>query len=377
MRRVQHRARAQEEQALEHRVIQAVVEHRGQRESRERMHLVGVEHDREAERDDDKADILDRRIGEQPLHIDLHRGEDDAEERRGEPDRQRHHAPPPQRRAHEVEGNAHHAVDRGLQHHAAHQRRDRRRSGGVRFGKPHVQRQDAGLGAEAEEREEKRGRSPERRQVLRAHVGKGVVARVRLQHAEAQQDGDRADVRDQQVEVARALDFGNAMVGRHEEERRQRHHLPVHHERVGVVRKQHQRHRREEDVVLQADQPGRGALALAKVPAREDRDTGARHAQQHEEECRERIEAQVERQAGKADREHRDLRRIGQGRQRQPGEHEAHERGKGKKQPRDDAEIAKRGDSRESEGKPGCYDDQYSVDREQLRGHTVSTVALR
>ena len=101
-----------------------------------------------------------------------------------------------------------------------------------------------------------------RRQVLRAHVGERVVAGVGLQHAEAQQDRDRADVRDQQVEVAGALDLGDAVVGGDEEERGERHHLPAHHEGVGVVGEQHHRHRREEDVVLQAHEPRRRAFAL-------------------------------------------------------------------------------------------------------------------
>ena len=39
-----------------------------------------------------------------------------------------------------------------------------------------------------------------------------------LEHAKAQQDGDRSYVRDQQVEESRAPDLGDAMVCRHQEE---------------------------------------------------------------------------------------------------------------------------------------------------------------
>ncbi len=70
----------------------------------------------------------------------------------------------------------------------------------MRFGKPDVQRHDAGLRAEAEQGEQEGDRAPERREVLGTHVGEGVVAGVALQHAEAEQDADRADVGDQQVE---------------------------------------------------------------------------------------------------------------------------------------------------------------------------------
>jgi hypothetical protein len=43
---------------------------------------------------------------------------------------------------------------------------------------------------------------------LRAHVGEGVVAGVGLQHAEAQQDGDGADARHRDVQVAGAAHLG-------------------------------------------------------------------------------------------------------------------------------------------------------------------------
>ena len=45
---------------------------------------------------------------------------------------------------------------------------------------------------------------------------------------------------------------------------------------VGVVGDQHQRHRREEHVVLEAHEPGRGAVAGAEIAGREDRDRRAR-----------------------------------------------------------------------------------------------------
>ena len=44
-------------------------------------------------------------------------------------------------------------------------------------------------------------------ELRRAHRVEGVVAAAALQHAEAQQDGDRADVRDQQVQEAGAADL--------------------------------------------------------------------------------------------------------------------------------------------------------------------------
>ena len=325
---VQHRAGAEEEQALEERVVEAVVEGGDQRERRERMHLVGGEDDREPETHHDEADVLDRRIGEQALHVHLGGGEDHAEEGGREPQGKGDHAPPPDRGAEQVEVHPHQAVDRGLQHHPAHERRYGRGRGGVRFGKPDVQRKDSRLGAEAEERQQERAGGPERREVLRAHVGEGVVAGVGLQHAEAEQDRDGADVRDEQVEVAGAPDLGDAVVGRDQEERGERHHLPRDHEGVGVVGEQHQRHAGEEEVVVQAQEPRRRALAAAEVAAGENGDARAREAQQGQEEGGQRVQAQVEGQVRQADREHGGLRRAGHGGERDARQREAQRRPK-------------------------------------------------
>jgi hypothetical protein len=131
---MQHGAGADEQQALEERMAGDVIERRGQRQRRHRLHVVGGEEHREADRGEHEAHVLDRRIGEQPLHVDLDRGEDDAEQGAGEAEREQGHAPPPELRRQQVEGDAQEAVDRGLQHHAAHQRRDRRGRGRMRLG---------------------------------------------------------------------------------------------------------------------------------------------------------------------------------------------------------------------------------------------------
>ena len=104
--------------------------------------------------------------------------------------------------------HAQQAVDRGLQHHAAHQRRDRRGRRRMRLRQPDVQRQQARLGAEAEQREEEARSMGQRRvRVTERIASKRVVAAAALQHAEAEQDRDRADVRDQQVKEAGAADL--------------------------------------------------------------------------------------------------------------------------------------------------------------------------
>ena len=55
-----------------------------------------VEDQGETDADQQQADVLDRRIGQQALHVSLHGGEHHAEHCSDQPQRQRQHAPPPQ-----------------------------------------------------------------------------------------------------------------------------------------------------------------------------------------------------------------------------------------------------------------------------------------
>ena len=103
------------------------------------------------------------------------------------------------------------------------------------------------------------------RQRARAHGVEREQPGAALQDAEAQQDGDRADVRHQQVEEAGAADLGDAVLRRDQEVGRQGHRLPGDHERVGVVGQQHESHAGEEQVVLEPQHARCGAFALAEV----------------------------------------------------------------------------------------------------------------
>ena len=64
----------------------------------------------------------------------------------------------------------------------------------------------------------------------------------------------------------------------------------AHHEQVRVVGDQHQRHRGEEHVVLEADEARRRAFAGAEIAGREQRDRRAGGAQQQQEERGQRVE---------------------------------------------------------------------------------------
>ena len=74
-------ARAEEEQALEYRMIEDVEQRRGRRQRGRPAHVVGSERQAQTQTDEDDADVLDGVIGEQALEIVLHQRVQDAQNR--------------------------------------------------------------------------------------------------------------------------------------------------------------------------------------------------------------------------------------------------------------------------------------------------------
>ncbi|OIQ74049.1 hypothetical protein GALL_443090 [mine drainage metagenome] len=87
------------------------------------------------------------------------------------------------------------------------------------FRQPDMQGENAGLGTEAKNRQHKSHRTPERRQMLGPHIGKGVVSGIGLQHPETQQNSQGTNVCHQHVEVTGVADFRNSVVGQNQEKR--------------------------------------------------------------------------------------------------------------------------------------------------------------
>jgi hypothetical protein len=203
-----------------------------------------------------------------------------------------------------------------------------------------------------------------------------VVARAARHDAEGQQDADGADVGDQQVEEAGAADFGVLVVGGDEEERRQRHALPGHHEGVGVVGEQHHEHAGEEEVVLEAQQPRRRALALAEITGAENRDADRDETDQHGEDRRQVVQAQMERQVGQADGEHGDLRRFAEGVQGDDAGRHADQGARREQYLGDEARVARRQQPGQSDREPSAGGDQQGVDGQQI-GHVRGRVKAR
>ena len=183
------------------------------RESRRRAHLNTREHDRESEAGKHDPDIFNGRIGQQTFHVGLCGGENDPIQSAEEPERQRQQSPPPYGLTHEVKTYPDHSVQRCLQHDAAHQRRDRRRRGGMRFRQPHMQRHQACLGAKSNQRETESDCRPIGSEVRGTHGIEGEMPAPALKNTKAQQNGDCTQVGHQADRESRPGEFQECDVG--------------------------------------------------------------------------------------------------------------------------------------------------------------------
>ena len=157
----------------------------GQRQRGGGRQSVGGERQRQAEADEDDADVLDRVVGEQALQVVLHQRVEHAEHRGDAAQHQHDHAGPPGRHAEQVEHDADEAVDGDLGHHAAHQRGDVAGRGGMRQRQPDMQRHEAGLRSGADQRQHQHQRGDPGGRVRGAHRVERVAAGGAGQQAEA------------------------------------------------------------------------------------------------------------------------------------------------------------------------------------------------
>ncbi len=165
------------------------------------------------------------------------------------------------------------------------------------------------------------------------------------------------------------------MVARHQEERRQRHRLPRDHEGVGVVGDEHERHAGEEEVVPEALQAGRGAFARADVAGGEHRYARRHRAEQQQEERRQRVHPEVERQVGEAERGDVDVRRRGDRAERDDGERGT-ERGAQREQDvRDEAQAARRDEAERPDREPRHRDRERQAERRGTHSRADEAVA--
>ncbi len=250
-------------------------------------------------------------VREKPLQIVLHQGVEDPHDRRHEPEDQDKRAPPPGEMADQVEDNPYDAVDRGLEHHPAHEGRDVRRRHRVRFGQPDVERDHAGLGRKPEECQEERNSGPSRREDRPAHGIEGIPLKTLEPRSEAghdperEKDSDGPHVSHDEIEKSGppVLDF--LVLEKHEKVGSRRHHLPGDKEEQCVIGQDHQEHSREKKGVKDHEACyGSKAEKPLDVPDRVDGCERGEQPDDHEEIPGQEVESQVKRQVGQAEGEH-------------------------------------------------------------------------
>jgi hypothetical protein len=235
-----------------------------------------------------------------------------------------------------------------------------------------VQRDHPCLGAESEERQQERQRGPWCLQICGAQRRKGVIARAAVHDAKAQKDRDCPEVRHKQIQEPGAAHGRQLVVGDHQEVRRQRHRLPGHHEQIGVVGQDHERHAGEEDVVVQADERQTVRRLFAEITGGVDRDAGRYRPEQEQEEPGQRIDSQVERQLRQAERQRHALRRKPDGLQAEGGEHQPCQGAQRKRDLPGEQRVAGGNQSHNRDGYPGDRDEKRAGERGERDLHCQS-----
>jgi hypothetical protein len=87
----------------------------------------------------------------------------------------------------------------------------------MRLREPYVQGHEPRLRPEAKQSEQESDRCPVRREVRGAHRIESELPTPTLHDPEAQQNGYRPHVRDEQIQESRAADLGQAVLGGDEE----------------------------------------------------------------------------------------------------------------------------------------------------------------
>ena len=153
---MQHGACAEEEQALEHGVVDGVIQPGQERQRGEHRMAAVQKHQRRAQAHQDDANVFDAVIRQQTLEVMFHERVEHAQYGGNDSDGQDRNAPPVRWGPEKVEEHASHSVNARLDQHAGHERRNV--AGGHRMssGQPNVQRHDSGLDPESRKEKEKR-----------------------------------------------------------------------------------------------------------------------------------------------------------------------------------------------------------------------------
>jgi len=148
---------AEEQQALEHGMVQQVIERAQKSQSCQQRVFEGQTHEAHAHAHEDDAHVFNGVVGKQAFDVVFRQGVHNAQHGRNSAEGQ-HHNTPPDRHIHAAQQVCAHLDDAkhaDFDHHARHHGRGVRGRGRVRPGQPAVQREHASLCAEAEKCQQK------------------------------------------------------------------------------------------------------------------------------------------------------------------------------------------------------------------------------
>ena len=205
-----HHAGAQEQAQLDEGMVHHMLE---RAPGRQGTLFSQQRHDREADRD--KADLADGGAGKGPLEIHGEERQQGAQQHRNCPQHQQRVAEGTDA-GHDVCTQDDHTEYAALGEDAGEQGRGRRRGDRVGLGQPDMQREEAGLGREAEEREpdssgNRGGRFGSLQRFPETVEGQG--ADIPVEHEQAHEGGEAADDGDGQVGFRGAHGAGGFLLG--------------------------------------------------------------------------------------------------------------------------------------------------------------------
>ena len=271
------RTGAEEEEALEQRVVERVKQRRRERERGPGLLTLGEEEEARTESEERDSDVVDGREGEKLLEISLEERVEDSADRRDRPERE-HEPPDPDRGCAEpLDQYANEPIQTDLDHDATHQRRDRRRCDRVRSREPGVERKHSRLGAEPDD-----CRNSD--DCLKPRTGLEPAAADEAMIREEQQsdpDSGAAEMRDGDVDEH--CSSGARVATANEDDRcgQQRHQLPAEQKRQWVASTERPDQGQDEQRAQHPD----GAIAISAPEVRSCEDErGSRHQAEHSEE---------------------------------------------------------------------------------------------
>ena len=258
-----HRAGAEKQQTFEDAVIEDVQQAGGKADDGERRGAGRQSEHAKTDAEQNDPDVLDAGIGEQPLQIMLRQGKQHAENTARRADGDEGPAPPWLRCPEQCQ-DAYQTVNADLDHRPRHQCRGMAGGDRMRFRQPDMRRDDAGLRAKADQRQNEGHRTQRRGGLQDAAVSVEIgAARQPAEQHEEHEKKRRSDMGRRQIRPRGMPHALLPVIENDQEERRQCHDLPGQQEQQSVMRGNDQGHCRGQQVQVKPACRDAGPLAAA------------------------------------------------------------------------------------------------------------------